>query len=78
MNILQAEPGVREKVIRLLWEKQFEGSAWETKFHLIRPVSLEPDYGVLADKIIGAVMAHINDCYVLTDRRQPPSTNPQS
>lgn len=45
----------RETVIRLLWEKQFEGSPWSDKFHLIRPDSLEADYGTLADKIIEAV-----------------------
>jgi len=44
----------RSTIIRLLWEKQFEGSPWESKFHLIRPESLEADYGTLADKIIAA------------------------
>lgn len=42
----------RQAVIRLLWEKQFEKSPWHDKFHLIRPESLEADYGALADKII--------------------------
>ncbi|MCA6114292.1 hypothetical protein J6524_05025 [Bradyrhizobium sp. WSM 1738] len=45
----------RQAVIRLLWEKQFEGSPWASKFHLIRPDSLEADYGTLADKIIAAI-----------------------
>lgn len=46
----------RAKIIRLLWEKQFEGTAWEGKFHMIRPDSLEPDYGELADKIIAVIL----------------------
>jgi hypothetical protein len=64
------EPGVREKVIRALWEKQFEGSPWQSKFHLILPDSLEADYGTLADKIIATVRADIESCFTLTDRRQ--------
>lgn len=52
---VQAEPVAwRPAIIRLLWEKQFEGSPWGSKFHLIRPDSLEADYGALADKIIAA------------------------
>jgi hypothetical protein len=66
------EPGVREKVIQLLWEKQFEGSPWQRKFHLIRPDSLEADYGTFADKIIATVRADIENCFTLTDRRQAP------
>ena len=46
----------RERVIKILWEKQFEGSPWHDKFHLIRLDSLEADYGALADKIIKAVV----------------------
>jgi len=46
---------VRREVIQLLWEKQFEGSPWQSKFHLIRPDSLDADYGALADKIIATV-----------------------
>lgn len=65
------EPGTREKVIRALWEKQFEGSPWQSKFHLIRPDSLEADYGTLADKIIKTVRDDIEECFILTDRRQP-------
>ena len=64
------EPGMREKVIQLLWEKQFEGSPWQRKFHLIRPHSLEADYGTLADQIIATVRAEIESCFTLTDRRQ--------
>lgn len=45
----------KEAIIKLLWEKQFEGSPWATKFHLIRRDSLEADYGSLADKILAAV-----------------------
>lgn len=48
-------PDGRAKVIQLLWEKQFEGSPWHSKFHLIRPDSLEKDYGALADTIIAAL-----------------------
>ena len=51
----QCAPDRRAKVIQLLWEKQFEGSPWHSKFHLIRPDSLEKDYGALADTIITAV-----------------------
>jgi len=65
------EPGTREKVIRLLWEKQFEGSPWQSKFHLIRPSSLEADYGTLADKVIATVRGDIEECFELKDRRQP-------
>lgn len=53
---LHARPeSTRMAVIRLLWEKQFEGSPWADKFHLIRPDSLIRDYGDLADKIIMTV-----------------------
>lgn len=65
------EPGTRERVIRMLWEKQFEGSPWATQFHLIRPESLDADYGVLADRIIAAVEGDIRECFTLIDRRQP-------
>lgn len=65
------EPVMRERVIKILWEKQFEGSPWHDKFHLIRPDSLEGDYGALADKIIAVVRKDIEDCFILTDRRQP-------
>lgn len=68
---IEREAGMREKVIRLLWEKQFEGSPWAGKFHLIRPESLEADYGPLADKIIETVTAELKECYQFVDRRQP-------
>lgn len=45
---------VREAVVKLLWEKQFENSPWADKFHLIRRDSLG-EYGEIADKIIAAV-----------------------
>lgn len=64
-----AEPGIREQVIKVLWQKQFEGSPWHDKFHLIRLDSLTADYGPLADKIIAAVRADIEQCFTLTDRR---------
>jgi hypothetical protein len=35
----------------MLWEKQFEGTPWATKIHLIAPCSLEP-YREFADKLI--------------------------
>lgn len=69
------EPGTRERVIKMLWQKQFENTAWRDKFHLIRPLSLEDDYGALADKIIGVVRADIEDCFTLTDKRQPGPLN---
>lgn len=67
------EPGIREAVIRMLWEKQFEGSPWQSKFHLIRPDSLNADYGALADKIIKTIRADIEECFELKDRRSPGS-----
>lgn len=60
----------RQTVIQLLWEKQFENSPWGTKFHLIRPDSLEADYGALADKIITAL------CADNTKASPPPLTAP--
>jgi hypothetical protein len=65
------EPGIRETVIRILWEKQFEGSPWATKFHLIRPDSLDADYGTFADKLISTIRKNIGECFELVDRRQP-------
>ena len=44
----------RQKVATLLWEKQFEGTAWATKIHLIAPRSLEP-YREFADQLIAVV-----------------------
>src|ERR1700721_3620097 len=73
---LQRESGIREKAIQLLWEKQFEGSPWQGKFHLIRPDSLEADYGALADKMIATVRADIESCFTLTDRRAPGGADP--
>ena len=73
---LQRELGMRENIIKLLWEKQFEGSPWQHKFHLIRPDSLEADYGTLADKIIETVRADIESCFTLTDRRAPGGVDP--
>lgn len=64
------EPGLREQIVKILWQKQFEGTPWHDKFHLIRPDSLG-DYGALADKIISAVRADIEECFTLTDRRAP-------
>lgn len=65
------EPSTRDRVIKLLWQKQFEGSPWHDKFHLMRPDSLEADYGTLADKIIAVVRGDIEECFELKDRRQP-------
>jgi hypothetical protein len=44
----------RDKIAVLLWEKQFEGTVWATKIHLIAPRSLEP-YREFADRIIAVV-----------------------
>lgn len=46
----------RDKIATLLWEKQFEGTVWATKIHLIAPRSLEP-YREFADTIIAVVRA---------------------
>lgn len=62
------EPGIREQVIKILWQKQFEGTPWHDKFDLIRPNSLG-DYGALADQIIAAVRSDIEQCFTLIDRR---------
>jgi hypothetical protein len=43
-------------VARMLWEKQFEGTPWAGKRHLIRPDSLG-DYRSLAEKIMRALTA---------------------
>lgn len=55
LEALAGETNPRAAIIKMLWEKQFEGSPWHDKFHLIRPDSLEADYGTFADKLIGAV-----------------------
>lgn len=49
---------LRDKIATLLWEKQFEGTPWQTKIHLIAPRSLEP-YREFADKIIDTCRTHI-------------------
>jgi hypothetical protein len=59
----------RHEIIRLLWEKQFEGSPWAGKFHLIRPDSLEADYGVLADRIIAVTQQYENAPIAQTQKR---------
>jgi hypothetical protein len=63
---------VRGEIIRLLWEKQFEGSPWSGKFHLIRPDSLEADYGTLADKIIAVTQRFENAPVAQTTDHQKP------
>lgn len=58
----EQEPGLRESVIELLWNKQFEGTPWSGKTHLIRPESLAKEYGPFADAIIAAVAQALKRC----------------
>ena len=46
---------LRNAIATALWEKQFEGTVWATKIHLIQPRSLEP-YREFADKLIDIVL----------------------
>lgn len=46
---------MRNEVATALWEKQFEGTVWANKIHLIAPRSLEP-YREFADKLIDIVL----------------------
>lgn len=46
---------LRNAVAIALWEKQFEGTVWANKIHLIAPRSLEP-YREFADKLINIVL----------------------
>lgn len=46
---------IRNAIAIALWEKQFEGSVWQNKIHLIAPRSLEP-YREFADKLIDIVL----------------------
>lgn len=46
---------LRNAVAIALWEKQFEGTVWANKIHLIAPRSLEP-YREFADRLIAIVL----------------------
>ena len=46
---------IRNAVAIALWEKQFEGTPWANKIHLIAPRSLEP-YREFADKLINIIL----------------------
>lgn len=46
---------LRNAVAIALWEKQFSGTVWENKIHLIAPRSLEP-YRKFADRLIDIVL----------------------
>lgn len=60
------EPEMRERVIKILWEKQFEGSPWHDKFHLIRPDSLEGDMA----SCTGMIIECVNELIAQRDNRR--------
>lgn len=67
------EPGLREKVLDLLWRYRWRGSPWADKMHLMR---LYPEFIDHADNIIGAVELHLRDIHEFTPRAQPTDASP--
>lgn len=55
MSLPEDRQELRNAIATALWEKQFEGTVWENKIHLIAPRSLEP-YREFADRLINIVL----------------------